>query len=187
MLLRVALDAQQIGVTRFELSWQQTDLAQAVEMLRAETQVILTAPGTSPLASMVDLVWRDRSVTADLPGMAPKEFCPPGSNRVHLLEFHLHATDVLGEIPSQVGLIAAGSQLPISVSSDGPTAMLAMMAALSGGCHLRVGTADSGGGPRENVALAAKAVGFAKLGGRPPLTSAEARVQLGLAPGKIDA
>jgi 3-keto-5-aminohexanoate cleavage enzyme len=60
-----------------------------------------------------------------------------------------------------------------------------MLASLSAGGHLRVGMEDTityaKGRPVEsNMQLVARAVGFAQLAQRPPLTAAEARTLLGI-------
>ena len=60
-----------------------------------------------------------------------------------------------------------------------------MLASLSTGGHLRVGMEDTityekGRAVESNMQLVARAVGFAHLAQRPPLTTAEARELLGV-------
>ncbi|MFI5493195.1 3-keto-5-aminohexanoate cleavage protein [Actinoplanes sp. NPDC051859] len=72
-----------------------------------------------------------------------------------------------------------------SATGIGRTTIPVMLASLSAGGHLRVGLADTityaKGQPVEsNMQLVARAVGFAQLAQRPPLTTAEARELLGV-------
>ena len=73
-----------------------------------------------------------------------------------------------------------------SVATARRSAIPVMLASLSTGGHLRVGMEDTityaKGRPVEsNMQLVARAVGFAQLAQRPPLTAAETRELLGLA------
>lgn len=72
-----------------------------------------------------------------------------------------------------------------SATGIGRSTIAVMLASLSAGGHLRVGMEDTvtyaKGRPVEsNMQLVARAVGFAQLAQRPPLTPAEARVLLGI-------
>ncbi|MEH1125767.1 3-keto-5-aminohexanoate cleavage protein [Micromonospora sp. CPCC 206061] len=72
-----------------------------------------------------------------------------------------------------------------SATGIGRSTIPVMLASLSAGGHLRVGMEDTvtyaKGRPVEsNMQLVARAVGFAQLAQRPPLTSAEARALLGV-------
>ncbi|HEY0700226.1 MAG TPA: 3-keto-5-aminohexanoate cleavage protein [Micromonospora sp.] len=72
-----------------------------------------------------------------------------------------------------------------SAPGIGRSTIPVMLASLSAGGHLRVGMEDTvtyaKGRPVEsNMQLVARAVGFAQLAQRPPLTTAEARALLGL-------
>jgi uncharacterized protein (DUF849 family) len=72
-----------------------------------------------------------------------------------------------------------------SATGIGRSTLPVIMASLSAGGHLRVGMEDtvtySKGRPVEsNMQLVARAVGFAHLAQRPPLTPADARTMLGL-------
>jgi uncharacterized protein (DUF849 family) len=74
-----------------------------------------------------------------------------------------------------------------SATGIGRSAIAVMLASLSAGGHLRVGMEDTityaKGRPVEsNMQLVARAVGFAQLAQRPPLTTTEARMLLGVAP-----
>ncbi|MEJ3743304.1 3-keto-5-aminohexanoate cleavage protein [Actinomycetes bacterium KLBMP 9797] len=72
-----------------------------------------------------------------------------------------------------------------SATGIGRTTLPVMLASLSTGGHLRVGMEDTVSYARRrpvesNMQLVARAVGFAQLAQRPPLTSAEARTLLGV-------
>jgi uncharacterized protein (DUF849 family) len=85
---------------------------------------------------------------------------------------------VLRDLPDQTTFSATGI---------GRSTIAVLLASLSAGGHLRVGMEDTvtyaKGRPVEsNMQLVARAVGFAQLAQRPPLTSAHARDLLGLPP-----
>jgi 3-keto-5-aminohexanoate cleavage enzyme len=72
-----------------------------------------------------------------------------------------------------------------SATGIGRSTIPVMLASLSAGGHLRVGLEDTvtyaKGRPVEsNMQLVARAVGFAQLAQRPPLTTAETRSLLGV-------
>ena len=106
---------------------------------------------------------------------------------------HVHCDLVMGVPGGMPGdartLVAAVEALPEgatwSATGIGRTSLPVLFAALSAGGHLRVGMEDTvsyaKGRPVEsNMQLVARAVGFAQLAQRPPLTTAEARQLLGL-------
>ncbi|MFY1634451.1 3-keto-5-aminohexanoate cleavage protein [Solwaraspora sp. WMMB335] len=110
---------------------------------------------------------------------------------------HVHVDLVMGVpggMPGTVDALVACRQalrdLPAgttySATGVGRTSVPVMLAALSGGGHLRVGMADTlsyaKGRPVEsNMQLVARAVSLAQLAQRPPATAAQARELLGLA------
>ncbi len=94
-----------------------------------------------------------------------------------------------GTAAALVACAAALRDLPagttFSATGIGRTTIPVMLASLSAGGHLRVGMEDTvtyaKGRPVEsNMQLVARAVGFAQLAQRPPLTPTEAREMLGL-------
>jgi uncharacterized protein (DUF849 family) len=109
---------------------------------------------------------------------------------------HVHVDLVMGVPGGMPGtaaaLVACESairDLPegttFSATGIGRSTLAVMLAALSTGGHLRVGMEDTvtymKGRPVEsNMQLVARAVGFAHLAQRPPLTPAEARTLLGI-------
>jgi 3-keto-5-aminohexanoate cleavage enzyme len=111
---------------------------------------------------------------------------------------HVHCDLVMGVpgcMPGTAAALVACEQairdLPdgttFSATGIGRTAIPVMLASLSAGGHLRVGMEDTityaKGRPVEsNMQLVARAVGFAQLAQRPPLTTAEARELLGVRP-----
>jgi uncharacterized protein (DUF849 family) len=110
---------------------------------------------------------------------------------------HVHVDLVMGVPGGMSGTTAAlvACQSAIRDLPDGTTfsatgigrsTLPVIMASLSAGGHLRVGMEDTvtymKGRPVEsNMQLVARAVGFAHLAQRPPLTPADARALLGLA------
>jgi 3-keto-5-aminohexanoate cleavage enzyme len=109
---------------------------------------------------------------------------------------HVHVDFVMGVpggMPGTIEALVACRQalrdLPedttFSATGIGRTAIPVLLAALSAGGHLRVGMEDTityaKGRPVEsNMQLVARAVGFAQLAQRPPLTPAQAREMLGI-------
>ena len=101
---------------------------------------------------------------------------------------------VPGGMPGTAGALVACERvirdLPegttFSATGIGRSSIPVILASLSAGGHLRVGMEDTvtyaKGRPVEsNMQLVARAVGFAQLAQRPPLTAAEARTMLGIA------
>jgi 3-keto-5-aminohexanoate cleavage enzyme len=109
---------------------------------------------------------------------------------------HVHADLVMGVpggMPGTLDAVAACHRvlrdLPagttFSATGIGRSALPVMLASLSAGGHLRVGMEDTltyakGRAVESNMQLVARAVGFAQLAQRPPLTTSEARELLGV-------
>ena len=113
-------------------------------------------------------------------------FGPPYNGRVHV-DFVLGVPGGMPGTLASVAHLVAG--LPdgatFSATGIGRTTLPVAMAALSAGGHLRVGMEDTltyaKGRPVEsNMQLVARAVGFAQLAQRPPLTTDEARSLLAI-------
>jgi 3-keto-5-aminohexanoate cleavage enzyme len=94
-----------------------------------------------------------------------------------------------GTAAALVACQAAVRDLPagttVSASGLGDTSLPVIMASLATGGHLRVGLADTVNysakrAVESNMQLVARAVGFAHLAQRPPLTASDARTMLGL-------
>ncbi len=110
---------------------------------------------------------------------------------------HVHVDLVMGVpggMPGTAAALVACHQairdLPagttFSATGIGRSSIPVMLASLSAGGHLRVGLEDTltyakGRAVESNMQLVARAVGFAQLAQRPPLTTAEARELLGMA------
>lgn len=164
-LLRIAIDAEQVGATRIHLAADQPEVADAVAAIRVQTGLVITVdPGT------------DAERLADRLG--------PGFTEVLLAE-DLAGPDLLTVLAG----IAADHPGGASVSGRGPAALPVLLAALAVGLHLRVGTADSPpipsasgltAAPRDDIALVARAAGLARIAGRPPLPPSVARAVLGV-------
>ncbi len=179
MLLRVALDVEQIGVTRLELPPDIDDPERAVVALREQTKLIITGMADSSAAGFVDLVGHVGA--PDKFGWKAIEYRPPGGNDTRLIELHfveIAEFTAINSLPTMTNDIAqgvAGYPLPVSLTGKGESTMLAFLAALAAGGHVCVGTRMSGGEPRQNVALAAKIGGIARLAGRTALGGPAAR------------
>lgn len=109
---------------------------------------------------------------------------------------HVHVDLVMGVpggMPGTPGALVAAAQMlrdlpagtTFSATGVGRSTIPVLLASLSAGGHLRVGMEDTvtyaKGQPVEsNMQLVARAVGFAQLAQRPPLTTAEARELLGV-------
>jgi 3-keto-5-aminohexanoate cleavage enzyme len=106
---------------------------------------------------------------------------------------HVHVDLVMGVPGGMPGTLAALAacvpQLPdgatFAATGIGRTSLPVMLAALSGGGHLRVGMEDTlTYAPREpvrdNAQLVARAAGLARIAQRPPLTPEQARDLLGI-------
>ena len=168
-LLRTAIDAEQIGVTRLHLPADQPDLARTVAALRQQTSLILTCDvavgGVDVITSgFVDAVVEQSS---DLPAVVAE------------------VARLVADHPAGVGLHGRGSAvLPV------------LLASLAAGGHLLVGppeppaaigvVAHTAAAPRPlgtvavHVALVARASGLARISGRPPMTARAARNLLGV-------
>ena len=111
---------------------------------------------------------------------------------------HVHVDFVMnvpGGMPGTTDALVACKQavrdLPegttFAATGIGRSAIDVMLASLSAGGHLRVGMEDTityakGQPVDSNMQLVARAVGFARLAQRPPLTTAQAREMLGVVP-----
>jgi 3-keto-5-aminohexanoate cleavage enzyme len=109
---------------------------------------------------------------------------------------HVHVDFVMnvpGGMPGTVEALVACKQalrdLPegatFSATGIGRSTIDVILASLSGGGHLRVGMEDTityakGQAVESNMQLVARAVGFARLAQRPPLSTDEARAMLGV-------
>jgi 3-keto-5-aminohexanoate cleavage enzyme len=106
---------------------------------------------------------------------------------------HVHVDLVMGVpggMPGTLHALAACVPLlppgaTFAATGVGRTSLPVMLAALSGGGHLRVGMEDTltyapGEAVRDNAQLVARAAGLARIAQRPPLTTAEARAFLGI-------
>lgn len=179
VLLRVAIDAEQVGAARLHLPANLPEAARAVAELRAQTGLVLT---TDPDAAAADL--------CDLPGPSFREVILDPADRVEL-------------VATVAQLAAEGRTGPcpvVSVSGRGSAAMPVMLAAVAAGLQVRVGSADHpaaeathppgpggavalGLGPdpsRADIGSIARAAGIARIAGRPLLGAAAARELLEL-------
>ncbi|MEU6074587.1 3-keto-5-aminohexanoate cleavage protein [Micromonospora sp. NPDC047074] len=117
------------------------------------------------------------------------KYGPPAGGHVHV-DFVMGVPGgMLGTTSTLVAAHQALRDLPegstFSATGIGRSTIPVMLASLSAGGHLRVGMEDTvtyaKGRPVEsNMQLVARAVGFAQLAQRPPLTTAEARELLGV-------
>lgn len=177
-LLRIAIDAEQVGAARIHLARDQVDVEGAVAAIRSRTSLVITAEPGSDAVRLADPVRAD-FVERVLPDA-------------------MAAPEILREI---AGIAATGSSPVASVGGRGSSALPVLLAALAAGLHVRVGTADGpspslggaspspggpspspGGprGPRDDIALIARAAGLARIAGRPAMPLARAREFLGL-------
>jgi 3-keto-5-aminohexanoate cleavage enzyme len=115
---------------------------------------------------------------------------PPAGGRVHV--------DLVMGVPGGMpgtaeALVACVRQLPegatFSATGIGRATLPVILVALGAGGHLRVGMEDTvsyaKGQPVEsNMQLVARAVGFARLAQRPPLSTGQARAMLGCPAGR---
>lgn len=171
VLLRVAIDAEQVGAARLHLPAGLPDPGPTVDALRAQTRLVLTADADDPAAAACD---------------------DPGPSFVEVV------LDDGGpaELSAPPGLVAAVARLAdeagatgrvTSVSGRGTAGIPVLLAAVAAGLHVRVGSADTGppgpvGPPaaREDIALIARAAGLARIAGRLPARGSQARELLGL-------
>lgn len=159
-LLRVAIDAEQVGATRIHLAPDQPDFVAAVAGLRRQTDLVITADPDHPGADLVDRL--------------PPDFT----------EIILDGTDPAA-LTAEVARVVAAATAGISVGGRGAAAVPVLFAAIAAGADLLVGTALTpvepsapGQGPprgRDDAALVARAGGLARIAGRPALQGAAAR------------
>ena len=163
-LLRAAIDAEQVGVSRIHLAIDQPDFIATVAGLRRQTGLVITTDPQHPGADLVDRL-------------------PP-----NLLEIVLDEGPSAIDLVAQVARIAEERDGDVSIGGRGAAAVPVLFAALAVGAHVRVGTSqtpmlppsnDLRGDPRprgrDDAALAARASGLARIAGRPPLEGQAAR------------
>jgi hypothetical protein len=169
LLLRLALDAEQVGTARIHLPDDLAEPAEAVAALRAQTGLILSANNGGPLATLVDLT-SDSGVLRRPDGPPVLTEVVPGAA--------VEPARYVADLASLIGVC----EPPVSVVCQGESAVVALLTALAAGAHARVGTAGTPptDNPREDVQLAARAAGIARLIGRPAMPVAQARALLGL-------
>jgi len=169
-LLRVAIDAEQVGASRIHLAIDQPDFVAVVAGLRRQTGLVITTDPAHPGSDLVDRL--------------PADFLET----------------VLDEGPSHVDLVAQVARIAeerdgkVSLGGRGTAAIPVLFAALAVGAHLRVGTSQTPMEPpshdlrgdrrprgRDDAALVARASGLARIAGRTPLegTSARSRWRVG--------
>ncbi len=166
-LLRLAIDAEQVGATRIHLAVDQPDFVAAVAGLRGQTDLVITADPDHDGADLVDRV-------------------PPDFTEVVL------DGDDPTTLTAEVARIAAAARSEISVGGRGPAAVPVLFAAIAVGADLLVGTALSPPEPadpvagiaraagqraagRDDAALVARASGLARIAGRAPTQGRAAR------------
>ncbi len=161
-LLRLAIDAEQVGATRIHLAIDQPDFVTAVAGLRGQTDLLITADPDHPGADLVDRV-------------------PPDFTEVVLDE------DDPTALTAEVARIAAAAGSEISFGGRGAAAVPVLFAAIAVGADLLVGTALSPPEPesavmagrrapgRDDAALVARAGGLARIAGRPAVQGRAAR------------
>ena len=165
-LLRIAIDAEQVGAARIHLAADQPDAGDAVAAIRAQTALVVTTdPGgaAEPFADRVGPGFTELVVPATVTG-----------------------PDLLVELAALARERPGGT----SVGGAGPAGLPVLLAALAVGLHVRVGTADTpspsgplgagAAGPGGDIALIARAAGLARIAGRPPLPVSQARAVLEL-------
>lgn len=166
-LLRMAIDAEQVGATLLHLPAEQPDLPAAVAGLREHTDLILTCdtpvPGTDRVSSGFD-----RAVIED--------------------------SDDLPAVVQRVARLVAEHPSGIGITGRGRSTLPALLATLAAGGHVlvepaasaadAVGASGASAPPiapaRDHVALVARASGLSRIAGRPPLDRHAARKLLGL-------
>ena len=169
-LLRLAIDAEQVGATRIHLAIDQPDVVAAVAGLRTQTDLLITTGPDHPAADLVDRL-------------------PAG-----FTELVLDGDDPVA-VTAEVARVAGPGPIGISLGGRGPAAVPVLFAAIAVGADLLVGsslspptahpagpagpTASPGrrGPGRDDAALVARAGGLARIAGRPPLQGAAARAR----------
>jgi len=159
-LLRVAIDAEQVGATRIHLALHQPDFVAVVAGLRRQTDLVITTVPGHPQADLVDRL--------------PPDFT----------EVVLEGADPAA-LTAQVAGLAAGADGEICLGGRGAAAVPVLFAAIAVGTDLLVGTALSppdpanAGGDRprshDDAALVARASGLARIAGRPAAQGRAAR------------
>ena len=169
LLLRLALDAEQVGTARIHLPDDLSEPATAVAALRAQTGLVLSANSGGPLADLVDLISHS-GVLRRLGGRPVLTEVSPGAA--------VEPAQFVADLASLIRVC----EPPVSITCQGDAGVPALLTALAAGGHVRVGTA---GTPptdnlREDVQLVARAAGIARLIGRPAMPVAQARALLGI-------
>jgi hypothetical protein len=163
-LLRLAIDAEQVGATRIHLAIDQPDFVAAVGGLRGQTDLVITADPDHDGSDLVDRV-------------------PPDFTEVVL------DGDDPTTLTAEVARMAAAARSEISFGGRGPAAVPVLFAAIAVGADLLVGTALSRPEPadpaagsagrsapgRDDAALVARASGLARIAGRAPTQGRAAR------------
>lgn len=165
-LLRVAIDAEQVGATRIHLPPDQPDFIATVAGLRRQTGLVITTDPDHPGADLVD------RLPADFCEVVLDEGPPPAS------------------LAAEVARIAAGADQGVSVGGRDGAAIPVLFSALAVGADVIVGTALTPTGPppgdlradprplgRDDAALVARASGLARIAGRPAAESRTARIR----------
>jgi hypothetical protein len=171
-LLRLAIDAEQVGASRIHLPPDQPDFVAAVAGLRRQTDLVITADPDHDGADLVDRV--------------PPDFT----------EFVLDEDDPTA-LTAAVARIAAEARSEVSLGGRGRAAVPVLFAAIAVGADLLVGTALSPPDPadpsaaarpeatatgrptagRDDAALVARASGLTRIGGRPAAQGRAARAR----------
>lgn len=165
VLLRIAVDAEQVGAGRLHLPAGLPDPARTAAELRSQTRLVLTADTGDPAVAC-----------CDAPGPAFTEIVlDPGP-----------PADLVATVAG-IARDAATSGNPTSVGGRGAADITALLAAIAAGLHVRVGTADTGlrvpagsASIREDLGLIGRAAGIARIAGRPLLRPDAAAAVLGV-------
>jgi hypothetical protein len=180
VLLRIAIDAQQVGAARLHLPTDLDDPVGVVAALRERTTLVLT---TDPAGSAIEF--------CDFPGPAFTEVIIGGSDPDGVIPDAAAAVEEVARLARE----ASAKALTVSVAGRGGAATAVLLSAVAAGLHVRVGTADApripvdrrGGGSdidpntaQADIALIARAAGVARIGGRPPVDARTAREMLGI-------
>ncbi|HEY2790791.1 MAG TPA: 3-keto-5-aminohexanoate cleavage protein [Micromonosporaceae bacterium] len=214
-LVTTARECESVGAAVIHVHVNDADSVKAtVQALRAETDLViqLSSDEVTVLDAEPDMVslgadrWdlhkrmQDRGIVpayeiVDLDQLAAlrrllDEYGQPAGGHVHV-DFVLNSPGGLpGTTEALVACKDALRDLPegttYTATGIGSSTIDVMMASLSAGGHLRVGTEDTvdyrEGEPVEsNMQLVARAVAFARLAERPPLSTDAARAMLGVA------
>lgn len=164
-LVRLAIDAEQVGATRIHLAIDQPDFVAAVVALRGQTDLVITADPDHDGADLVD------RVPSDFTEIVLDEDDPPA-------------------LTAEVARIAAAARSEVSLGGRGAAAVPVLFAAIAVGADLLVGTALSPPEPvdstafagrrapgRDDAALVARAGGLARIAGRPAAQGRVARAR----------